>query len=1502
MFACCGRKRSRVDPSDGPGRKLADADIQTDPVHMLGDEPATPGAILSQLQSLTARVSAGEAAALAGRDEAAALALAAREDAARLLEQVAALSMPRASDEREGGALEMMRVEFEKVRIEQLAMLLGERVQVERALLAQRLEIERARLEMDQRALGRRVRRFEKRIGNSVPRLAITGAGDEVKVDEIMAEKLVFISYCWRNSKEQMELDYMNGLRDADAIAEAGPFEPRRLLDALKNAGFQPWLDVDRLQAGKLLPEQIAEALSKAVVVIANISDEYANSAMCVREFNFAMNHDIPIIPVIVGITPEERKRRLEEDGDKGGEKKQNMLKPWSSTGVGFYVGSDLYIDARNAGDADSKIRSIVDSVTAHVHRRALASRATPISSAESVNTLEEAIQLNSVEAVKRLLTTSSRAHMQGMSRMKKSASSAGDDDSHDGRKKSDAGGKETPRGLLHMAVAMGNTKVVEMMLKEGMDVNGADENGVAPLWKAKTAMMVKLLLEHKADVGMKRANGESIMHHFAQAKTEEVAAILKMLLTYGADLHARDRFQNTPLMRACMSSNTQGLRALILAGARTEDTNAEGWTLPHFAVNKGDATLLHALITFKIPLDLPSTDGRTPAFMAVQQDELDIVRILLDRVPDSLLAADRGGRNVLHIAAFTRNLPMLEFLHPVMARRNITLDAPDHDGWTCLHYAVSKGEIPMLSHLLSHGASIDHRTNSGQTLLLTACVHRKLACLEHLLPLVSPEHLVACNNDGWNCIHAASRFGSLEMLQLLIASGAPLAARTHTGQTALHVAVGNERARDVVAHLIPLMPIDLGVDARNNEGWTVAHVAARLGAVDVMELLIDSGAALDALTNTGNNLYHIACSNDKLDVLQFLVPRMSQKITFADVDGQGWSCVHFAAYGGSVRMLKVLVEAGESLRKRTADGKTLLHIAAAGGRMRVMEFLVEQCPEDLGAVTNKGWTAQHFAVQHGSLEVLAYLIALSVPLGVTTSDGLNLLHVACFRNRLEVLRYLCGLMPESVTVDSPVNRGWTCIHFAVDKGDVEMLDFLIDRGARLDILLKEKRNILHFASQQNRPAMLTRLLEIMPARLPDVTVNTPDAHGQTSLHLAVSHGHLPCIEILVAAGASPAAETHDGRNALHVACENDKLLALKTLIAAGLPGGVSVRTRRKSDGWSCIFFAAHKGSVEIVAYLVSRKESLAGVDAHGRNLLEIACGAGSIAMVRWLRGRVPDTITLTTRDKLGESCLFHAVRGGSVDVVAYVLEHGGSVHERNKAGETVIHVAAGGKHVEVFRLLMAQLASGSRHELDDVDYAGLNAALHAVKGGSKPTLELILARAPGSLEHTTLDGRNAFHVASCSGHLEMLQHVHPLIQKWDFESTDNRGWTCLHHAIRLASRKLVRYLILQRGKNAIAVLHDSANLIALAPKEDAEFCAWLGRVASGEEELTKASRKVSRNGSLGGENEARDQQKDEYNTLGRGQFPSKAASSSVPPGQHEPRLSFVEYGDLKNQ
>jgi ankyrin repeat protein len=143
----------------------------------------------------------------------------------------------------------------------------------------------------------------------------------------------------------------------------------------------------------------------------------------------------------------------------------------------------------------------------------------------------------------------------------------------------------------LRAAIAADNRAVVAALLAKAANANAADKFGITPLMAGQSIDVVKLLIDHHADVNARSNSGNTplIMQAGQASKLNyPLEPRVELLLAKGADVNATDKSGRTALMAAAALGRAGVVRVLLKHGAKATARNAKG-------VNALDMTMLFA-------------------------------------------------------------------------------------------------------------------------------------------------------------------------------------------------------------------------------------------------------------------------------------------------------------------------------------------------------------------------------------------------------------------------------------------------------------------------------------------------------------------------------------------------------------------------------------------------------------------------------------------------------------------------------------------------------------------------------------------------------------------------------------------------------------------------------------------------------------------------------------------------------------------------------------------
>src|SRR5277367_1051611 len=229
-----------------------------------------------------------------------------------------------------------------------------------------------------------------------------------------------------------------------------------------------------------------------------------------------------------------------------------------------------------------------------------------------------------------------------------------------------------TKEEQLLEAIKIGEDHQAENLLRQGVDINTPDDEGLSPLHLAVAAggdyrespevsrrriELVRKLLDAGAKVNQKGWEGWTPLHEAACNRNPEFA---KLLLHHEAKLDALDEWGQSPLYLAVVLGTPQVARVLVDAKAdimtcykpqETRLRDADGETPLHAAVHRGSAEVVEMLLQAGAAANAKNNWGCTPLHYAAERmgqrryrKDMDIMNQLI-KAGANLEARDIHGR-----------------------------------------------------------------------------------------------------------------------------------------------------------------------------------------------------------------------------------------------------------------------------------------------------------------------------------------------------------------------------------------------------------------------------------------------------------------------------------------------------------------------------------------------------------------------------------------------------------------------------------------------------------------------------------------------------------------------------------------------------------------------------------------------------------------------------------------------------------------------------------------
>jgi len=160
-------------------------------------------------------------------------------------------------------------------------------------------------------------------------------------------------------------------------------------------------------------------------------------------------------------------------------------------------------------------------------------------------------------------------------------------------------------------------------------------------------------------------------------------------------------------------------------------------------------------------------------------------------------------------------------------------------------------------------------------------------------------------------------------------------------------------------------------ITARDSNGDTVGHLAARKDLADGLEYLRSRGADLEAVNSARETLLHAAVRADAAEATRYLIAN-GASLSARDINGD--APLNAAVLSGAKTCLQVLVLSGVDLNARNFTGEAALHQAVRKQNADFATYLVDRGAK-LEVRDNRGLTPLAIAAREAQTKIAQYLL-----------------------------------------------------------------------------------------------------------------------------------------------------------------------------------------------------------------------------------------------------------------------------------------------------------------------------------------------------------------------------------------------------------------------------------------------------------------------------------------------------------------------------------------------
>ncbi|SCO90430.1 uncharacterized protein FRV6_14558 [Fusarium oxysporum] len=365
--------------------------------------------------------------------------------------------------------------------------------------------------------------------------------------------------------------------------------------------------------------------------------------------------------------------------------------------------------------------------------------------------------------------------------------------------------------------------------------------------------------------------------------------------------------------------------------------------------------------------------------------------------------------------------------------------------------------------------------------------------------------------------------------------------------------------------------------------GWTALHYAASCKESNLVEecqhhimrnshldgclkaLLQQSHPQTWWFDNFGRSPIHVACLTGNHGFLQRLLASLSDQDARSSLETKGldgMTPLHLSVQGGHPKCIKVITNTGhlQEFELPTDSWKrNPVHLAVAKGEYECCQELIyngklkfSPYTLDIHGRSLFSYLDDENGVQRSVGQLL--LKVHSKAFERKDNEGQSIWHLAIKFLDEDSIKTLKD--QHKSTIDNSNNNGETPLHLAVKRKDKQLVDCLLELGAKSGINAAKDQSPLMFACFHGEAKMVQSMKNKQ-------AVNDVDKDGKSPLHYVLEckscndEDREKIVKWLVSAMKNVDVEDQRGRTPLHVACQNSKSSIISILIEKGANPGI---------------------------------------------------------------------------------------------------------------------------------------------------------------------------------------------------------------------------------------------------------------------------------------------------------------------------------------------------------
>ena len=496
---------------------------------------------------------------------------------------------------------------------------------------------------------------------------------------------------------------------------------------------------------------------------------------------------------------------------------------------------------------------------------------------------------------------------------------------------------------------------MIEILLKNGADVNLFNDSGYNALMLADDMVVCKYLLEHGADINM-QLKGFSAQTVLMQSLSCKKTQKTKLLLEYGADVNLKDFNGFNSLMHAMNNNqidNIELMRLLIDNNVDIDAQDNQGKTALMKAVTKKNKNEVTLLLENNANIDIQDNVGNTALMILCNsvEPDLDIAKKLIDNKA-SVNFVDINGLEAIELVENNINMRKSKAEELTILLKFAKLNSNNigiENGKYKEHYyghnllaKVSQDYNQALEDLKVYGVNINYNGNNGQenTILIQALSYSyRKPYIENLIKLGADVNILNYNNQN-----SLFYTNNIELQELLIKNGVNINQKDNFGKTCLMYACIENKLDSI--KLLVKSGAELNI-TDDNGVTAIMHACKQSGSYESIECLIKSKADVNIQDKKGKTALMYMLQRSRAKVLLLLQENADTNLQ--DENGYTALMIELMNYKPDYVVIKDLLKHGANVMIKDCINKDALFYAKKLDDDKIIKLIEDEKTKIMG-------------------------------------------------------------------------------------------------------------------------------------------------------------------------------------------------------------------------------------------------------------------------------------------------------------------------------------------------------------------------------------------------------------------------------------------------------------------------------------------------------------------------------------------------------------------------